>query len=82
LVDNYLHDATVVRVLQSNDITLLELFTGDEVSPVLGLDVEFFDGVVGVHVPCRSDRHNVCVVPENFESNWAMVFAFVILVVL
>ena len=74
--------ARLLRVLQHDDVTPLEWLVGQQVLPVLVLDVELLDGVVGEDVARAADAGDVRVVVEDLEEDRAVDLALGVLVYL
>ena len=74
--------ARLLRVLQHDDVTPLEWLVGQQVLPVLVLDVELLDGVVGEDVARAADAGDVRVVVEYLEEDRAVDLALGVLVYL
>lgn len=56
--------------MQGDDVCSTELLFADEVTPVLRLDVETLDGVVGEDVAGVHEGDNMGVVGEDLKGDW------------
>ena len=66
-------------VLDCQELFWIKFIICEKIIVPLWLLIKFFVSVVSVYVSCFSHSHHVGEFCELLESNWAMVFTFIVL---
>lgn len=70
----------VLWILYRDEVLPCEFLVGQEVVPVLRLNVEAMYGVPTVDIATGANSYDMCRVCEGFEGDWVAVFAIIVLV--